>query len=575
MAFTPARDTYYRIHFKHSNKCFGVNNQSPHRGDAIVQQASVTGDHQLFQIRAIGFEDHFAISPKNSGHNFDVPQARRDNGVALIQWDRGEEQWHQRFRFVRTSDGFYKLQAVHSEKFLVAKDSSTGDGALIVQADSSDSDAGKFKILPDGVAFDSITGRDLVQSSSELTRTAIIGIASLAPQVGSGLRFMLNLLWPSQNVGLLVWTQMKQFVLDLVRDVVDQAKLQILSDMLEGIRNVLKLYEDTSFDSPQKGQYFTSLLTALNTAKPHFFNAQNPEKLLPFFVSLGTLHLAALREQSVNYNDIYRQADPDRAKNLKLLQDTITEYAAAARTIGQRALAWRKAKIGIRDWSEQSGISRNYYWKAYDEYDGWSAQFSQNNTTSESGGSQRKAETAFNNRVTQVENAWGAELERFLSPAYLWKYLDPTKSDKPTRVPVDIKTGPWGGGRETPFEDDPKGKTITAVRVYAGTKVDGIEIFYDGVSGGLHGAAGGNRYHYDLLPGERIAGLRLRAGEAIDALWFETTAGRRIGGGGRGGIYYIGDPPDDANATLYSIAGRQGSAHLAAISCTWRYYRDQ
>lgn len=185
MAFIPAKDTYYRIYFKHSGKCLTVKDGSPHRGAQIVQKkAEAQAAHQLFQIRLIA-EDHFAITAKNSGHNLDVPGATHDNGARLIQWDRGEHQWHQRFRFVRVGDGFYKMQAVHSGKYMVVNNGSHDDNADVIQWSESNFDHAIVRMVPDGAAFDSITGRDFVNDSSELMRTAVIGIVGLVPEVGS------------------------------------------------------------------------------------------------------------------------------------------------------------------------------------------------------------------------------------------------------------------------------------------------------------------------------------------------------------------------------------------------------
>ncbi|HEX2252056.1 MAG TPA: RICIN domain-containing protein [Thermoanaerobaculia bacterium] len=573
MAFLPARDTYYRIYAKHSGKCVTIRNASPHRGEPVVQRAmEPDAAHQLFSIRPMG-EDHFAITAKNSNHNLDVARASHDDGAALIQWERSDHVWNEHFRFVRAGDGFYKLQVCHSNKYIVPRDQSSGD-VDFVQSSDAGGDFAKFKLVADGAAYDSITGRDLVTDTSEMMRTAVLGIIGFVPEVGSGIKFLTGFLWPAQDAGMLVWSQMKRFVTDLVREMIAQERVIELGKKLAGLRNLLRSYESTSFGSDQKAQFFTSLLAEFDLAEPYFFDPRNPEQQLPYFVALGTLHLATLREQCVSYEKIYGKPDPDEAKHLELLQTKIREYTAAAKTSRARAMKWRADQIGVEHTTETT-LTRVHVWTAFDRYDGWRASWQYNSTTGGHYDAEQLARASAANRLQQVRGGWGSELERFLAPAFLWKYLDPTTTEKPKRMPVDITTGPWGGGREREFADDPNGQPITSVVIHAGTRVDGVEIFYGGVSGGLHGQVGGERHQLDLEPGEKIVGVRVRGGEGVDFLQFETNHGRWVGGGGRGGVYVIGDPPDEAGASLYRIFGRQGTRHVAAIGCTWRYHRDE
>lgn len=579
MAFLPAKDTYYRIYFKHSGKCVTVRDASPHMGAGVVQRpADSAGAGQLFTIRHLR-EDHFAITAKHSTHNLDVARASHEDGAQVIQWERSDGEWNEHFRFVRAGDGLYKIQACHSNKFVVPRDNSAADDVDLVQSGKADGDFAKFRFVPDGTAYDSITGRDFVGSSTELIRTAVIGIVGLVPEVGSGLKFMLGILWPAENTGMLVWDQMKRFVTELMREVIAEERVIDLNKRLVGLRNTLDTYESTSFGVQQKGHFFSNLLTALGQAEPYFFDPRNPEKTLPYFVALGTLYLATLREQYVSYDKIYGQADPDRAKHLKTLQDKITQYSDAARTIRDRGLKWRLDKVVV-DYNKTTafgigGPVITHRWSAVDHYDGWGVEWQYNSFNHGDTNAEALARGAADNRRRHVQGTWAADLEGFLGPAYLWRYLDPTKTDKPKRLPVDITTGPWGGALEKEFADDPRDKPITAIVVYAGARVDGVEIFYGGVSGGLHGARGGRSHRLDLSPGERIVGVRVRAGGAVDSLLFETSQGRWVGGGGNTGNYVVGDPPDDANASLHRIYGRQGTAHLASIGFTWRYYRDE
>ena len=111
--------------------------------------------------------------------------------------------------------------------------------------------------------------------------------------------------------------------------------------------------------------------------------------------------------------------------------------------------------------------------------------------------------------------------------------------------------------------------------VYAGQRVDGLEVFYGGRSGGLHSQRGGNTYALDMRPGEAIVFAHGRAGDAMDVLYFKTNMGREVGGGGVGGNPWTTAPPQGSNATLFKVSGRQGSNHLAGLTFTWRYFRQE
>jgi len=579
MAFYPAGDKTYRIVFKHSNKCMDVGNI--HRGALLRHQhIDVNSDKQLFRFRKLDAR-HYVIQSVHSGKSVDVARASHDDNAVVCQWDPSDSEWNEHFRFIPAGEGHYYLVARHSEKTIAAKDGTTAEGEYIVQSgrQGAQVDWVKVRFVPDSDSLDGISGRDFVADSSALTRTIIIGIAGKVPEIGGGLSALMGLFWPADDTGERVWNQMRRYVNDLVRELIAQEQLDQLAKQLEGLRLQLASYNKEKFGSQIKGGTFTTLLGLFNAAEPFFFDAREPQRRLPFFVALGTMRLAALRELYMSYADIYLEADKNAAQHLTDLKDKIKKFTDAATLSRERALEWRLGKVSVIHTETTSwgvvGPSTNHHWSAHDAYDGFHREWSYNTLTGGTTNAEALARKAHVDRQAEVRSQFSAELDRFLSPARLWRYLDPTVTEKPKEITAELQTGPHGGQGHTEFADDPKGKPITRIVVHAGARVDGIEVFYGGVSGGLHGWRGGSTHTLDLEPGETIIGVWGRAGAALDAVYFETSKSRQVGGGGRGGGDWIASPSDEFGSVLARIGGRQGSKHIEALKFFWRYTKQE
>ncbi|MFL6283477.1 MAG: jacalin-like lectin, partial [Pyrinomonadaceae bacterium] len=353
-----------------------------------------------------------------------------------------------------------------------------------------------------------------------------------------------------------------------------------LEQKLDGIRKTIILYQETSIGSPQKGQYFTNVLSALAQAEPNFFDPRDPQKVLTYFVALGTVKLTMMREQALFYKEIYGTADLDKDKHLENLKKTIKDYKAAGDKSRAKALEWRLGLIRLEHRQEHPigvlGPTTTDIWSVVDSFDGGGGSWQRNSLTGGDPDPEGNARRELERRTSLVRDQYSAELDSFLAPAYLWPYLDPTNPDKPKRKAVVTADGFYGGTKESAFDDNPGGQPITRIVVHAGSRVDGVEVFYGGKSGGLHGKRGGNTFALDLQPGESVVGVYGRSGAVLDSLYFETDRGHILGGGGRGGGgEWRADPPEGTDATLMKISGFQGSGHLEGIKLHWQYWRDE
>jgi hypothetical protein len=435
---------------------------------------------------------------------------------------------------------------------------------------------------PDGGASPEVSY--IADSTGLDFRALVLGVVGNVPKAGSALQGLAGFFWKQDTEASAVFDQMKTYVDTLVPELIARERVIELEHRLVGLHQVLNDYNRTSYGTVQKGQWFTSLLSDLDKADPFFFDERNPEKTLTYFVPMGTLRIAALEEQYLYYDRIYGQADPDRDDHLKRLKDVIGAYSGALAKAQTAAIRWRvqdKVTFDVQTKKVFGGLgsSTTTTWTATDSLCPWQISFSHNSLSGGETYGEEKAKIQLAQRRAQVDAAYKADLDLLFAPAYLWPYLDPTNPDKPPSAqpeptPIYVTSGPFGSfSNEPTFDDNPNGDPVTRIVVYAGSRVDGVEVFYGGRSGGLHGARSGNAYSLDLGPGETIVSASGRGGDAMDALQFTTSTGRTVGGGASGGTPWYAAPPQGSDGVLFKISGRQGRAHLATLNLTWTYVR--
>jgi hypothetical protein len=206
-------------------------------------------------------------------------------------------------------------------------------------------------------------------------RDVVKGSLGAVPEVGWVLSALTSVLWPQTTKDPLQnWNEIKQYAEKMCKALIAAESTKQLEERLEGIRRVLNDYKHTSLGSRQKGEWFTSLLAVLDETEPFFFDKDYPEKTLPYFVAMGTLKLAALREQCLFYKDIYLIPDPDAVEHLQELKDKIREYTDAAADLRKRVMKWRldmiQRQVSERMVSDFGNKVRT--WVVSDAMDGWS-----------------------------------------------------------------------------------------------------------------------------------------------------------------------------------------------------------
>ncbi|RAK69957.1 insecticidal delta-endotoxin Cry8Ea1 family protein [Hymenobacter edaphi] len=593
MAFKAFTGQPFHLFAQHSGLVLGVSRRGhgavleqqtfdPNLPDSQQFEFYPTDDRQVFiRPKGQGSEPHVCLF--NKAHHEGAP-------IGIGGWNGNTPEL--RFKFLHGGDGYYYIQCVESGQVWDVLGESKADKAPITQHGQKPRANGQSAnqlFRPVSPAASRFTPAStlpfVIQETPERMRDMVMNIAGAVPEVGKGLRGLLNFMWPERKSD--AFQQMRDYVVTLVRDLIDENNTQTLKNILEGLYTNIRDYEKEDAyqpasagkpavdGSPKKQTAFGNVLGDINRAEPYFFDLNRPETRLTYLVSLGTTALTALREQCLFWYQIYGRNDSQPNVHLQAFEDALARYTRAVAISRQRALDWRLTKCGFRYKSSNRVLYTLYTYTAYDNYSGW--EFSLENTTN---GSNPKAELlvreADNNHQQRIRSEFSAELEDVLAPTYIWPHLHPGKAGKAAlvRTRQTLALGPYGGKEHAAFADA-GGQPITRVVIHAGLYVDGLEVFYGGVSGGLHGHAGGNCFDLTLHPGETIVAVYGRSNNRLTALWVETSEGRVVGGGQGAGYFWESEPPAGLHAHLARVEGRNGAAHLEALTLHWEYLRDE
>ena len=87
------------------------------------------------------------LSSSNRGFGLDVEGPSVENGANIHAWEVLRDNKNQMFRFVRTSDGYYNIRAVHSGKSVDIYGNGTAEDTNVQQFEVNGSDAQKFTVV--------------------------------------------------------------------------------------------------------------------------------------------------------------------------------------------------------------------------------------------------------------------------------------------------------------------------------------------------------------------------------------------------------------------------------------------
>ncbi|CDW82309.1 ricin b lectin [Stylonychia lemnae] len=374
-----------------------------------------------------------------------------------------------------------------------------------------------------------------------------------------------------------IWKNIKDRVESLCKDLISDEYANELEKRLQGLKNDLQLYQQTSFGSPQKGQYMTNLLSYIAESEPFFFDNRNPEKTMPYFTQMGTITMTVHREQLANFRNIYGQDDIDQQQHIADLKNKISGYVTAGQTMYDTAVNWRAGFIRFQK-TDHTVILHDIEFFFIDDKTG-----TKTSLGSDSGDfpvSESRAREAYEAEKDKVLNAFRAELDQIVLPSQKWQYFDSTLYPmpyEPQKKQQFVYSGPFGQGMssgEKDFDDLNLFKTNgspSKILVRGGSRIDAVQFTYGTIDGPLHGGISGGPNTINLGMDRKIIKVGVHAGQAVDGLTFFTDNGDRHDYGGRGGNYYEIAAPVQG-AYLAAIQGKQGSHSIEAITFVWVFY---
>lgn len=422
--------------------------------------------------------------------------------------------------------------------------------------------------------FDSVINFDQPQGSALLilgssTQETIANLAGKIPEVGGVIGGLLKIFWPAPDTD--IWKMIENQVKALIKDIVFEDKLQGFKEKLNGVKELLEEYVRTP-NSQEKSEKIEFIASSLVIFRNEICDPAHPEKTLPYLVANGSLEILARREIYVHYEEFFPN-DPDhkgKKQALVELQTAIDFYTQAARTARDNIINTRMGYIKFDFLEEQVQNILYLTWTFSDSYVGKTIRWKGGTTGHPDAEAQANAyNTTYRQQVDMILRE---RLESYLSPVYLWPYMNPeySKQEAPLRVTAEIHTGPYWSPDDIVY--DAAGGPITNIAMRVGEYVDGLEVSYGGKPGGWHGGNGGNFVTLQLEEGETIVAVHGRSGEYVDALHFETSNGKTVGGGLDGGNEWSAKLPLAVDPVLLSIGARSSSL-LETIILRWQYKR--
>ncbi|EPS39955.1 hypothetical protein H072_6317 [Dactylellina haptotyla CBS 200.50] len=425
---------------------------------------------------------------------------------------------------------------------------------------------------------------------NNIFKATVVGALGLIPEVGSLISKLVAAIWPDSETNAFPLDQLMDYINSMMSDLIDQQRAHELRVAVNGLQEMMKSYV-TATSQQERMSSMQALLNQSTYLLSSFFGESiSPQATMTYLVAFGTIRLGLLREKYLFYETIYGQPDGNPAKTLHDLVDEILAFQKRADESRRVAIEWRKNCITIKGPKTSSvGLGINQYvWVVKDSFLRYSREYVKREhiNAPPSPNEEQDAKTDYERRQKDVDTIYTAGLDEFLDPARFWPGFDPTKSFTPASREVweynVLADGANPGGNRA-WDDREfyiKHGPITRLDIYHGDWIDGVEVWYGGVSSGRRGGGGGTRTQIDLRPGEAININGGTVGSYMIRWWVSTNfRTERMGGGGRSGTkdnFWIGYPYSSAvepvHRRLAYLQGRAAGNRVDQIRIAWLHY---
>lgn len=465
-------------------------------------------------------------------------------------------------------------------------------GNSFLEVDEALPDPQLLQTASDNSAAPLTFGTDIART---LTLGMIDGFTSFLPVGGSLIGGvtggLVGYLWQSSGTDL--WDIIKSHVEALVNEKIDDNNLRGFVSQLKGVEDTFQKYRDATTPSVRP-TYLADVLSKLDDCYQNgvSFLQDNPQITMPHLVALGTLHITALREQYVSGPELtadYNSGPQDRSalkNHIKIYSDLIKQNRA-------KALDWRRGQISKgSQFQRRDSSSGPYQVQALiDTYLQTTGFLSWTVDGSDAvGRSVGRFDDWFTTYVQNVVDIFGQQLDVFLIPTLLWRYMDPDCDEVPRKRSATTVNGPYGrlGPSEEsdshcywdqngkPFFYNPTYAPITKITISSDAVVNGLFVWYGDqpqsygfrmtdstmeVSSDMKiiaasGGAGWSVNQLSLLADKHQSGL--------------FNLGLIGGGRDESGMKWKASPPANTDAFLLGFSGN-ASENLDTLYLHWQY----
>ncbi|WP_158991978.1 RICIN domain-containing protein [Mucilaginibacter sp. L196] len=586
MSFKPQpNQLYYLIPKGKTNHVIGAPNASlgVHLNNQLYQSDN---EHQRFQFDPAGEKNWWLLLPPFKEHYIAIHDSSGNEKAPAIQWQWEPAKHNLRFQFLPAGNGYYRIMALHSHKFLEIVDLSATEKGQLVQCSYNKNDGQLFSLTPVPNVPSNIPPIAFSQKSG-IERTATLTILGKIPEVGAGLSFVVGLFWKADDPLADLWKQMKTYVDVRIRTLLMENKL---NDMSMEIKGILKSVAEISRDDKPKGARITGKVDSIVDIEEKYMAVA--KTALPYLVALGNVQLSLRRTLYTDYDTLFPpgKSEPgdgpkllrSKQQNLTELKTAIAEYKTTFDEAITTLVTNRMAKIHWEEITGRRTATSSFYIKGgrvSDDFDGWSLTFWYDEYIKNARFKNYKewAEFAYNQRKLQIQAQYATEMRDLGKAALLWEYFDQI-TPLPAPVTYRVKVGAFGGlNHFNPF-NGVDNSTITAIEVYSlNGDLCGLQVFYNGTGNGLQGKAGNKTDRLNLDKGtngeedEFITSVYGHYLDHIYGLWFVTSHGKIVGAGKEYHAYFCADIADGLKGRLEKISGFNDVHTLEQLNFHWKY----
>jgi hypothetical protein len=563
MAFKHLPNQRYYLIAKHSGKALGFANDS--LGCKLTQMTVNTDDEN--QKFTLDEGAHFYwIKPGKSDRYLAVNNASSANEADLIQWHWEPGKANLQFHLDPERDGYYRIRALHSDKFVDVIYARTADASRVVQIQLSGTDNQLFKLVP--VIGDPVGDSPMSYTeANEALRTVLLGLIGAIPKVG-GISAVIGFFWSSKNTLADLWDQLKSYIDVRIYELLEQKQLEELRDDLTGVLSNAHLFDGLSPRTVEKGSKLIATLTYAEGRLPHFFNKK--ASVLPYLVGLGTIMISLHHKLVTDYEEVfgYQPTVNDAKVHLKSLQDCIEKFTKEAakhrNTLFKSRLALIKEPQEVADLYSPACTAK-------DAFDKWSMTFYPG-VQPKQGAYMPSAQNAVVQRRNQVKEQYESELDEIMDQTKTWKYFNPAHTEKYVAKKIKRTVGAFGGIADTTPFTGLEGVDIKYITLWHDNDtLTGITLGYSNKREVIAGKTASTFTKLELANEEYISSVYGYMYKHVEGIWFSTQKGRTVGAGKKTRIPFSADLADGLNARLMNITGSHNNELLEKLTFHWEY----